>query len=409
LKKQLIIFFLGIQLQSSGQTITTTTANCDDKLYITIDGKWKYKHDYPGSTGFSKTEQQETFKRLDAIQQLVLEAYPEPKGVDALWQRNQIANGFWAQQINYSKEPDGSIKADDIKGIPTGKYSYSAGFFHYYCLNDAPKRELRVDGETGTWLVFEINPTLVGVGNGSTKDSMTINGFPVYQRNPTMERWKGYEFFNQPGGRNLRAVMIYRRGGQPHLPVTRKQYLDYCIHWLDKFYDEMIRIALAEMPLRSKEEQDAIKNKWLNKIDQDYKNNPAKKEAARKNYLDSYRSDEQLRDEKKDILIKQKAKTVELYEKELEKTTKADLLDSPAIIYEWHPLTADVPIFMTEAEGGGMLVTFNPAYWRKDLPKYVPQFIWMYWICEPGAVAQHLKKRIEEYFPIEKLQAMIDK
>jgi hypothetical protein len=234
-KNFIILFHLGIHLQSYCQVITTTTANCDDKLYITIDGKWKYHHDYPGSPGFSKTEQLETFKRLDAIHQFVLEAYPEPKGVDAVWQRYQISNGFWGQQIKYSKNPDGSVKAEDIKGISTGKYGYWAGFFHYYCFNKTPKSEVRVNGETGTWLVFEINPTLVGVGNGSTQDSMTINGFPVYQRNPAKERWKGYEFFNQPGGRNLRAVMIYRRGGQPHLPVTRKQYLDYCIHWLDKF------------------------------------------------------------------------------------------------------------------------------------------------------------------------------
>ena len=409
MKKQIIIFFLGIQLPSSGQIITTTTANCDDKLYMTLDGKWKKTNDVSGSSGFSKTEMQEAVKRLDAIHQLVLEAYPEPKGLDAVWHRDLISNGFWGQQIKYSRNPDGSVGADDLKGISTGKYSYSSLFFNYYCFNDAPKREVKVNGETGTWLIVEINPTLAGVGNGSNLDSMTINGLPVYQRIPAKERWKGYEFFNQPGGRNFRAVMICRKGGQPHIPVTRKQYLDYCIPWLDKFYDEMIRVALAEMFVRSKEEQDAIKNKWLNKIDQDYKNNPTKKEAARKKYLDSYKTDEQLRDEKKDILLKQKVETLKLYEKEMEKTTREGLLDSPAIIYEWHPLTKDVPIFMNEAEGGGMLVTFNPAYWRKDLPKYVPQFIWMYWNCQPLAATQDLKKRIEEYFPIEKLQAMIDK
>ena len=411
MKKQIIIpILLSIHLQSyCQQVITTTTANCDDKLYITLDGKWKKNNDVSGSPGFSKTEMQEANKRLDAIHQLVLEAYPEPKGLDAVWHRNQIANGFWGQQIKYSRKPDGSVGADDLKGIPTGTYSYSSLYFRYYCFNDAPKREVKVDGETGTWLIVEVNPTLAGVGNGTTTDSMTINGMPVYQLTNAKERWKGYEFFSQSGGSNFGGVMIYRKGSQPYLPVTRKQYLDYCISWLDKFYDEMNRVTLAEMFVRPKEDQDAVKNKWLNKIDQDYKNNPAKKEAARKNFLDSYRSDDQLRDAKKDILGKQKAQTIKLYEKELEKTTREGLLNSPAIINEWHPLTADVPIFMTEAEGGGMLVTLNPNYWRKDLPKYVPQFIWMYWNCQPLAATQDLKKRIEENFPVEKLQAMIDK
>ena len=410
--KKLIIFFfyLFIHLQSRQQIITTTTANCDDKLYMSLNGKWKKGQDVAGSPGFSKTDQQESTKRLDSIHKLVFEAFPEPMGLDAVWHRDQIANAFWAQQIKYSRKPDGSVGADDLKGISTATYSYTSRYFRYYCFNDAPKREVKVDGETGTWLIVEINPTMAGVGNGTTLDSMTINGLPVYQRSPAKERWKGYEFFYQPGGSpNFRGVMIYRRGGQPHLPVTRKQYLGYCIPWLDKFYDQMVQITLAEMPLRSQEEEDAIKNKWLNKIDQDYKNNPTKKEAARKNYLDSYRSDQQLREEKKDILVKQKVQTLMLYEKELEKTTRDGLLDSPAIVREWHPLTADIPIFMTEAEGGGMLVTLNPAYWRKDLPKYVPQFIWMYWNCQPLAATQDLKKRIEEYFPIEKLQAMIDK
>ncbi|HET6271661.1 MAG TPA: hypothetical protein VFG32_01645 [Bacteroidota bacterium] len=409
--KFITLVLVSIHLQSYCQgVITTTTANCDDKLYMSLDGKWKTKHDYPGSPGFSKTEQQETFKRLDAVHKLVFEAYPEPKGVDAVWHRTQIANSFFAQKIKYRKEPDGSFTGDDINGNSTGKYSYTASFFHYYCFNDAPKREVRVSGETSTWLSIDVNAALPGLGSkGSDMDNMTIKGYQVYQRYPAKETWKAYEFFHQPGSYNFRGVLICRRGSQPYLPVSRKQYLDYCIPWLDKFYDQMLQGILSEMPVRSKEEQEATKNKWLNKIDQDYKNNPTKKEAARKNYLDSYRTDEQLRDEKKDKVMKLKATTLKLYEKEMEKTTREGLLDSPAIIYDWHPVTADIPIFMTEAEGGGMLVTANPSYWRKDLPKYAPQIIWMHWTWNSGAVGENFRKRIEEYFPIEKLQAMIDK
>jgi hypothetical protein len=72
-------------------------------------------------------------------------------------------------------------------------------------------------------------------------------------------------------------------------------------------------------------------------------------------------------------------------------------------------LTESIPIFITEKEGGKMLVTENPAYIRKDLPKHVPQFFIVYWTIGPGDPGEDLRKRIVEYFPIEKLQAMIDK
>jgi hypothetical protein len=69
-----------------------------------------------------------------------------------------------------------------------------------------------------------------------------------------------------------------------------------------------------------------------------------------------------------------------------------------------------LPIFTTIEEGGRMLITENPAYIRKDLPKFVPQLIIMHWQWNEGYVAaEHFRKMLEENFPIEKLQAMIDK
>ena len=99
------------------------------------------------------------------------------------------------------------------------------------------------------------------------------------------------------------------------------------------------------------------------------------------------------------------------YQDELENTTWNNMLDSAAVVFEMHPLveTAGIPIFMTVKEGGKMLVTENPAYFRKDLPKYVPQLFILYWTYNDGAATENFGKRIEQYFLIEKLQAMIDK
>lgn len=218
MKKQIIILILLIiHLQSSGQrVITTTTANCDDKLYLSLNGKWKQEHDYPGSPGFSKTEQQETFKRLDAIHRLVLEAYPQPKGLDAVWSRSQISNELFGYQIKYTPEDKDPFP---VKGIPLGKYGYVALCFNYYCFNDAPKREVRVNGETGTWVEVAANK-LVSF-TGSINDTMTIEGRPVYFRRPFKEIWKDHQMFFTGTSSSSRTVLIHRNGILPYTPVTR--------------------------------------------------------------------------------------------------------------------------------------------------------------------------------------------
>ena len=101
------------------------------------------------------------------------------------------------------------------------------------------------------------------------------------------------------------------------------------------------------------------------------------------------------------------------YQDELEATTKAGLLDSPAILFgDIMPVLTQYPIFTTKTAGGKMLVTENPAYIRKDLPKYIPQFI-VYGLNNGPVyyIDQSLNpyKLIDDNFPIEKLQAMIDK
>jgi hypothetical protein len=89
-------------------------------------------------------------------------------------------------------------------------------------------------------------------------------------------------------------------------------------------------------------------------------------------------------------------------------------LDSPAIIKELATISEGVPILTTEEENGGMLFTHNPAYIKKNLPKSVAQFVTVSWTWSDylpvgGAAGMYYRKMLEENFPIEKLQAMIDK
>ena len=74
-------------------------------------------------------------------------------------------------------------------------------------------------------------------------------------------------------------------------------------------------------------------------------------------------------------------------------------------------ITATSPIFLNETSGGRLLVTENPAYFRKDLLKYIPQFFVLSFEKTNWAFTLKIDplKAVEENFPIEKLQAMIDK
>ena len=56
-----------------------------------------------------------------------------------------------------------------------------------------------------------------------------------------------------------------------------------------------------------------------------------------------------------------------------------------------------------------MLIIENAAYIRKDLPKYVPQILvlgsrWNDW--EPQ---ENLDRIVQESFPVERLEAMLDR
>jgi hypothetical protein len=121
--------------------------------------------------------------------------------------------------------------------------------------------------------------------------------------------------------------------------------------------------------------------------------------------------DKKERDEQIKKSEKIKEGVLKRYQDEMEATTKTGLLDSPAIIPSDLCNISNNPIFSTEAQGGSMLVTENPAYIRKDIPRYIPQFFTI--ILEkynyPFPPVPDPYKVIEESFPIENLRAMIDK
>ena len=395
-----LLFILSIHLQSYCQNLTFPV-NCSDSLLMTIKGKYtKYPDDIAPLTSsvLPKAQQPEALRRMDAMHKLLLEAYPQPIGMDGRWRRSLNA-GLFADDVNYKN------------GIPVCNYLYRCTFCSNTC-HATPPNEVSVCADVYNYFWVYVNQ-LGELQSDIKLDTMTINGRKVYMLNPLVGSWKGYDLYGRPGEK-FSCVLLSRRGESPFTPVTRKQYLDYSIPWLNKFFDKMIN-SPASMPLRSLEEQDALKKKALDKIDNDYKNNPKNRELVRKNFLDTYKTDQQRREETVSIMIKLKKDGITRYEKELEKAKADNLLDAPAEIYSPFTTTDNTPIFATGPNGGKMLVTANPAYIRKDLPKYVPQFMVVYWKWVSdwpkygGEQGAYYKKMLETNFPIEKLQAMIDK
>src|SRR5688572_23250903 len=409
MKRQIIILLLiTIHFCGWSQKTIPTDGPCTNAMAETAKGRWIKTAD----NLFTTTQQAEVFKRLDAIHQLVLKIYPQPTGVDAVWHRTN-RNQFFACQVKIDFNRDGGLRRNEINGIPVATYYYKAGFFPYFC---GSKNEMYQGwpGEAGTWISVYIN-SFDAYAGGRVDDPMTINGRPVRMRSPVKETWKGYELSygdevsenkNAFGGN--RRVLIHREGILLYIPVTRKEYLDHSIEHLNEIFDKIIKDT-KEIPVRSLEEQETEKKNKLAKFEKDFGKDPKILKSAVDYYLSGYQTDQQRRDEQVKAQIKNKEDVLKHYQDELEKTTKEGLLDSPATVRLFHSPDAQTPVFVKETEGGSMLVTENPAYIRKDLPQYTPQFMVLSWSWHANPPEKKIGEIVEANFPIEILQAMIDK
>ena len=391
MKKQIIIFiFINFCLQVNSQTAIKTPGPCTDAELISAKGKWRKDAIFDRGSINSV----EANKRIDDIHKLTLETYPQPTGVEARWHRS-IGISYFGSKIR----DNGKADYENINMPHFVQMGYTSGFFRYHC---GTGNFMTPSSETGTF--FGVIGNSHG-GSTAGDEEWTINGLPVRTRNRAQRTVRGFEILqSEPGDKNL-SVLIHRPGMSPYIPVTRKQYLDQCIIYKTKLYDEMIS-GFEQLPVRSLEEQEKEKKARLDKLNKQFANDPKKLQQNIDYYLSGYQTDQQRRDDQ--VTKARKIKTDELkkFSDELEKTTREGLLDAQAVISVKY--YAD-PVFVTDPTKGSLLVTENPDYIRKDLPKYVPQFFIVYWVCNDWEPQKKLGQIIEQNFPFEKLQSMIDK
>lgn len=361
----LILVFLNLLLQSFSQ-IKTISVDCTDSYLLSLKGKYEQSNTIIGAgtiSGLPAGQQQTMLRRLDTVHQMLVKAYPVPTGFEAAWWKALLP-------VSFATDLDGK------KGIPVYSYIYYVHFNSYGCYQNKPRDLFCCEPGTSTFDVTVNDFGYYGSSAGGN-EKMTINGLRVFKRYPVKGSWKGYELVHIGDLESTkRVVLLHRPGELPYIPVTRKQYLEFCLKYLDEFMDKLIK-GMNDMP-EATPEQKKIKDETIQRI------------------------------------VNNKKKTLQRYEDEMEKTKAANLLDSPAIIKEVATIHEGVPILSTEEDNGGMLCTHNPAYIKKNLPKNVAQFIvvrwtWSEFMPAGGAAGKYYRKMLEENFPIEKLQAMIDK
>jgi cation transport regulator ChaB len=294
-------------------------------------------------------------------------------GSDAYWSGSYSKNDF-GYTVKYVTQ-DGSTQKEYMKRRQVEGWRYSMILFAWMC-NSGHMNEMwngYPDAGGGNAIRVNVNFLPVLTGEFSDDEVWTIEGRPIKAKMPVIGKWKGYDVMATNGGHyadqnNEWYILITRKDMSPYIPVTRKQYLDRAIAYITKFYNQL---NTGNEQIQDKAERD--------------ENNKRNMDA-------------------KDIAVKN-------LQNELQKTTKDGLLSAPAVVRPDAHFQTNGPVFLTESEGGVTLVSENPDYFRKDLPAYVPQFFVLSWSwgLKKQKWEMDFKKAIEENFPIEKLQVMIDK
>jgi hypothetical protein len=356
---------------------------CNDQIIMAINGKWVKRPDANMAAG----NQTQIMTRIDKMQKLLQAAYPDPNGIEAAWYRSM--DGY-----------NSSVNSNATS------YVLNALFKAYYCNTNVKK--LLLGGETGTWFYVWANKFSWFVQN---VDYFTIKEQPVYLLTPKQGELKGYPLYkgihnenSNTGIKYSRAIVITRDGQSPYVAVTKKQYLQAFLNYNEKKLPEQLASLEKNTPVKTEEEEEAYKKTQLEKIEKTIA--PDKVTRAKDYFLRGYVTDKQ----RKETWI---AKAKKRYETAMEpvkdllaNSTEEDL-QQPAILKVVD--MSGFKEFSTDAESGQQLVRLNPDYFNSKLPKYVPQFLIVYWRWDKNKPAEDFKNQLEANFNFNALKEMIDK
>ncbi|MEP6675937.1 MAG: hypothetical protein ABJA78_12305 [Ferruginibacter sp.] len=383
MKKRSFIFIANIFMLFSLQLVTVTVMaqqSCNDETIMNTKGSWKKSNDANMKAGNAQV-----ISRIDKMAKVLQAAYPQPTGMEARWYRTMVNSPL----INNGAIP----------------YQLNALFPEYYC--NTYSNKLEAADETDDWFYVYANHFNWFV---EYDQFFTVHKNPVYLLTKKVGMVAGYPVYegihngtSNTGTKYSRAVILTRPGNSPYVPVTRKEYL---IMFVKRYEIERTRQLemISKQPERSVTDQETAKQTALKNMEKSY--TAASLERRRAEYLKNYQTDLQ----KKEALLLKFNKLFDDAEKKAQDLLKTinDVEGAmPAIVTDDY--VAKFEKFLTEEEGGRMLVTLNPGYFNNNLPKYVPQFLIVYWRWEKHKSAENYKDQIEKHFDFAALQEMLDK
>ena len=250
MKKQifiLILFPLYVGAQNPHFPKVKISVPCSDEFINNYKGKWLIHE--PKLSRISVNDfHDEVMKRLNAINDLVRQIYPEPTGADAGWS-GEFAKTSFADEVKFVPVQDRDPEETKTKINPVYRYNYSCTLFPWMCTSNPNEiMNMYPEGSSGS-IVIRANDLKILNENYADGNEWTIEGRPIKRKMFTTGKWKGYDMMSSVGGIYANAtsehfVLINRDGVLPYIPITRKQYLDRAIQYIARYYDELTKKLL---------------------------------------------------------------------------------------------------------------------------------------------------------------------
>lgn len=382
--KMFLAFALCVLWLPLALSVRAQTSCNDNPAIMDKKGKWTKSKDVNHDYEISQAQLKEADKRIDDLFGYIREAYPQPVGCEPEWYRSIERRKF------KSPVPDGPQP-----------YSFSSLFKKYHCDKRLPDLQLETETNTWVWIIVNQYSWLFAKSAEMTIDGKQvqtyhmptkageINGHPYYW----LSSWSPYS----------KTLLFTRKGESLFTPVTRRQYLEWYISDHVRRNKES-EARLMNVKIRPAEVQEAEKNKQLQKVaEQAAKTSERRKNAAVDSFLKTYRTDEERRDENLRRFRETSEKELRKYYSELNNPDQASLNRAA-----W--FCASKGVFCDEErKGGWMPVVMNESYFKKHLPPLQPQMIIMHWsVSEKHIADRFLNDQLENKFPFDKLQALVD-
>jgi hypothetical protein len=349
-------------------------------------GSWKKSSNdddiiFPDKT-FPPNQYNQLLGRIDKVLPIMKEALPDLGGFEPAWDRSIRGSSF-------------------VLNGPVPSH-FNCSVFTYYCNSNANKILLGEEASTSIGIYFN------NYGSFCKKiDEWDINGdgkmVSIYQMPDTIGKWKGLTLYEpkQTGGPGLpsdRAVVLGHNGQMPWHSLTQKQYLTGYKNWL----------------LKKKKEQLDGNDTYVKKM----KENIANMRASQALTPEQKKSivgklEQQLKEFHDNTLQKQISAAEKTYNDKTKPVTEyldtatAETLSQSAIL-DVESNLAFKGYFAKQGQPGIKLINFTTKYFNTALPRYVPQFIVLYWKWGQDPPSLKFAKEMEENFPVKKLGALID-